>query len=398
MLRRTRKERPPPPAGRGVVCSGLLLLAFAVGGLGLVRQFGEPARASRTDRGGRLIVADERPLMSDRVIRAGDVVSDRKPTAPAPAPSACPADACALLERAYRPVVFFHVSKAAGTSVCLMALANGERVKTDKAHPEYLNGRCTEGYGAYERETQRPGRCHNNCHAPDVGKAAPLCAGTPEEQAAAAARYFGPEHDLTFVAPEFQVSPHGFAGRELGVFGFTVLRAPQERLVSQYHQKMVNPKLFADEWEKWFGARLDHPPSLEEFLGWMRQSRNDNYHVRYYLGLRHVDRAVTAQDLAAAKAVLRDQMNFVLTTERLGEAGCLLDKIGWKPAVATSRPSEATSEEKQRETGAPAVAALLDELTEFDRPLYEYAVELFEEQLARCACCKRREAGRAGAG
>ena len=88
-------------------------------------------------------------------------------------------------------------------------------------------------------------------------------------------------------------------------------------------------------------------------------------------------------------------MNFVLTTERLGEAGCLLDKIGWKPAVATSRPSEATSEEKRRETGAPAVAALLDELTEFDRPLYEFAVQLFEEQLARCACCERREAGRA---
>ena len=323
MLRRARKER-APPAGRGAVCSVLLLLAFAVSGLGLVRQFGEPARASRTDRGGRL-------MGGGQVIRSEDLVSDRKPTAPAPAPTAagCPADACALLERAHRPVVFFHVSKAAGTSVCVMALANGERVKTDKAHPEYLNGRCTEGYGAYERETQRPGRCHNNCHAPDVGKAAPLCAGTPEEQAAAAARYFGPEHNLTFVAPEFQVSPHGFAGRELGAFGFTVLRAPRERLVSQYHQKMVNPELFAGEWEKWFGARLDHPPSLEEFLAWMRQSRNDNYHVRYYLGLRHVDRAVTAQDLAAAKAVLRDQVSHPIPAPR--------------PTAALRRPSLPTA-------------------------------------------------------
>ena len=51
-------------------------------------------------------------------------------------------DACALLERAYRPVVFFHVSKAGGTSVCLMALANGERVRTDAGDPSFLAGRC----------------------------------------------------------------------------------------------------------------------------------------------------------------------------------------------------------------------------------------------------------------
>ena len=124
--------------------------------------------------------------------------------------------------------------------------------------------------------------------------------------------------------------------------------------------------------------------------------------IRFYLGLRTVPQAIGPRELAAAKAVLREKMNFVLVTERLGEAGCLLGKIGWDGEVPVSGaryPSltevfwEEVTLEKERERREPAAAALLDRITAFDEELYAYAVELFEEQLALCECCERREVG-----
>jgi len=121
--------------------------------------------------------------------------------------------------------------------------------------------------------------------------------------------------------------------------------------------------------------------------------------IRFYLGLRTVPQAIGPRELAAAKAVLREKMNFVLVTERLGEAGCLLGKIGWDGEVPVSGaryPSltevfwEEVTLEKERERREPAAAALLDNITAFDEELYAYAVELFEEQLALCKCCGPR--------
>ena len=230
--------------------------------------------------------------------------------------------------------------------------------------------------------------------------------------------------------------PGGWAGREAGAFTFTALREPRARLVSQYHQKMTRPDLFLKLLRRTYpadgavdddevdaaaddevdaagdgaaaagvgggGTRprawdAEHPPTLLEFLGWVRDARIDNYHVRFLLGLRGVDRPLGAANLEAAQAMLRDQMDAVLITERLGEAGCLLEQLGWAPRAAEARVRRrpwswawltGRGGRPQAEEADPAVAALLEELTRLDRRLHAYAVGLFERQLAACECCR----------
>jgi len=126
-------------------------------------------------------------------------------------------------------------------------------------------------------------------------------------------------------------------------------------------------------------------------------------------------RPVTAADLEAAKAVLRDAMDFVLVLERLDEAGCLIEQLGWEPELPHENTADAFTirlrgEKDELELEQPAavveaaeaadpterteaVEALLDELNVFDPELYAYAVELFEAHLARCACCEAARDG-----
>ena len=304
--------------------------------------------------------------------------------------------------RGDRDVVYWHVSKAAGTTMCLMALQNGEVVQTDTKHESYASGECSETYGAYEREETHPGRCHHDCSPPTKKAREGIHFGDQAEQAEALRASFERE-GLTFIAPEKQMSPHGLEP-PASVLSVIVLREPKARMISQYGQKL---KVQDSQWNtKVAGSWLhmpefpEPPPDLLSFLQiYYRAGFQDNYMVRYLLGLRNVDHVITAADLEAAKAVLRDKLDLVLVTERLDEAGCLFKELGWKPEVPRANvkapaPSggapEAVAQKPEEE---PAVAALLEELNEFDPHLYAYAVELFEEQLAACECCERREVG-----
>ena len=167
---------------------------------------------------------------------------------------------------------------------------------------------------------------------------------------------------------------------------------------------------------------LDRVPSLEEYLQFLRANNGGDYMVRYLLGVSDdkmigpPGRPVTAADLEAAKAVLRDAMDFVLVLERLDEAGCLIEQLGWEPelphanaagAASTIRPRGEKDELELEQPAAvveaaeaadptertEAVEALLDELNVFDPELYAYAVKLFEAHLARCACCEAARDG-----
>lgn len=66
---------------------------------------------------------------------------------------------CATLARGDRPLVFWHVPKGGGSSMCYLALEVGEAVRTDKDHPSgsYQSGDCSEELGDWEREHGRPG-------------------------------------------------------------------------------------------------------------------------------------------------------------------------------------------------------------------------------------------------
>ena len=261
------------------------------------------------------------------------------------------------------------MSKCGGTSVCQGALENGERVQ-DTHH------------------------CHPEPHSVRKG----LSFGGPEEQGAALAELFRTQGGDTFTGVEDSLPRAGLSPAAVDAYNFIALREPRARYVSGIAE-IEKHKQLNSEFTKTFANVTTTRGHLEILRD---EKRADNFLVRYLLGLWNrkknvvgvgLDRRITACDLEAAKAVLRDQMEFVLITERLGEAGCLLEQLGWEPELPHANIRESFVEEAEAEAGTEeeeaAVAALLDELTEFDRPLYTYAVELFERQLARCACCKQ---------
>ena len=238
-----------------------------------------------------------------------------------------------------------------------------------------------------------------NCHPP-IG-----LGSTPQQARDGLERAFV-HAQLTFVAPETNFrsweeedEPPQF---EPDLFSFTALREPRARWESHYHQGVrYNHDLgrkvglggmpaFRACYKKVSKPReCNHLVTLADFLGWAKGQYLDNYMARYLLGLKvnpgsGVRRRIDASDLEAAKAVL-DQMNFVLITERLGEAGCLLERLGWPPAA--ERDNIKAYDGKDDLAADPEVEALLDELNTVDPQLYAYAVELFEEQLAACAGC-----------
>ena len=73
----------------------------------------------------------------------------------------CPAvvspSQCERLDRAGRPLVFWHISKCGGTSMCLMALKNGEAVRTVESHPSFRAGRCAHNWIEPAADARREG-------------------------------------------------------------------------------------------------------------------------------------------------------------------------------------------------------------------------------------------------
>ena len=188
------------------------------------------------------------------------------------------------------------------------------------------------------------------------------------------------------------------------------LREPEARMVSLYHQevtKHISGASVEDITER-FGS--PEPPTLREYLeATVRDQMDDNFHIRFLLGLTapfrgsEDRRPVTRADLERAKAVLRDDMDVVFITERMPASGCLVRRLGWedKPLDGDGEGDKANTYDPARrpavvahEEDRPEVRALLHELNALDKELYEYGVALHEAQLRACECC---EAGAAGA-
>ena len=156
--------------------------------------------------------------------------------------AAPPAWQCGRLDRAGRPLVFWHISKCGGTSMCLMALKNGEAVKTREDAPRFLDGRCAHGYVEPEGEytgTGKPGRCHDGCHAPDGYARTNIDYGDRAELGRAFEVAFA-EDRLTFVGPEMRLNPAFDPADLASVFSFTALREPRARLT---HRLLAGARL-----------------------------------------------------------------------------------------------------------------------------------------------------------
>ena len=355
---------------------------------------------------------------------------------PQAGPAAAAADrlapgTCASLLRDGRPMVHWHISKAAGTTICGDAVTNGETVLTRKDLPSFESGKCGNATGWTTLE------CHQHCHPPAGGN----IGGSIEAQAKRYAVSFA-EEGLSFISPENQMPPfeNGYARAfgskpEQSVYSSIALREPRTRMVSWYVQHVHLPVGWTPEsgwthdiqpdydWTKFplgggssksvgHSLGLDHRPSLKEWLEvFHRDNHNDNFQIRYILGLKFDPREITAAHLEAAKERLRRDMNAVFLTERLSEAGCLYAAMGWKQQVGEANMNKASSSESEGGDGPPApppdsdealeryvgravgpgayaeVKELLDELNVFDAQLYEYAAELFQEKLELCELC-----------
>ena len=226
------------------------------------------------------------------------------------------------------------------------------------------------------------------------------------------------ELGLTYISPESQMPAFGPArsygpAPAMSVYHTIALREPKTRMVSWYQQTVVHKGAKkGDDWMTFDMGHgnllgLDHEPSLAEWLPRrFRDGGDDNFQIRYILGLKHdPDTVIGERHLEAAKRRLREDVDAVLIAERLGETGCLREAAGW-PAEA-ARKNVKLSADHDRAAAPPVpgdeayvaayvgeaypeVKELLDELNVFDLRLYAYAIELFEEQLSLCEGCRAR--------
>ena len=422
----------PEDGGRGRSGPGRVTVCLAVGALAAFGSWGTGLASARP--AGPTTAAPLRRLAL--LPQAGPAAAAADRLAPG---------TCEGLLRDGRPLVHWHISKAAGSTICFDAVRNGETVVTLKELPSYKSGKC----GGVNGTTLE---CHKHCHPP----AGASIQGTIESQTARYAVSFV-EEGLTFIAPETQMPrfENGYAHAfgpdpEQSVYSSIALREPRTRMVSWYVQHVpteerrkktyrqsakadLAPDLAIgrhDLWGEWstfpmgvgpignstlHHLGIDHRPSLREWLEiFHRDHHNDNFQIRYLLGLKFDPVEITAVHLEAAKERLRRDMNAVFLTERLSEAGCLYAAMGWKQQVGEANMNKASSSESEGGDGPPApppdsdealeryvgravgpgayaeVKELLDELNVFDAQLYEYAAELFQEKLELCELCAER--------
>ena len=244
-----------PAARRPGRAPALAAVAFAAAALALTAAslLALGARGLRDLRGGVGAAAPLRPGAFRGRFReprapgaAGFVIlnaQDHGPAAPGATGAECGGSVvvqeavCAGLERRGRPIVFWHIQKAAGSSMCLMALENGERVRTDAAHPAYGRG-CAEGLTPAEEEAREAGPCHYDCR-PEHDQLRAFQFGTHRAQEEALEQLFARDDPLTFVAPEYLMSRQGYAPRR-DVYTVTALRDPKSRLLSTYYYQQVH--------------------------------------------------------------------------------------------------------------------------------------------------------------
>ena len=274
----------------------------------------------------------------------------------------------AALRRGGRPLVFFNTPAGGGDGVCRAARANGERMEpaADQLVPPAGLPAPFSAAGGGE------------CPAPPADVARPLAVQSPYLQDVALGRAFGEAYRLTFLAPGGQVSGLGF-DPQTPLVAFTLLRDPRARWAAEFRSQP--PAALAAR------LGLDHAPSLQEYLELETAdgAAHDNLYVRFFLGLRDAAVPLTQRHLERAKAVLSG-LDAVLVAERLAESGCLLRNFGWTAAAEGlgNTPDDG---------GGGGAGGLLHRLTRWDQELYQHAVQLFQDQLARCECCRYYEPG-----
>lgn len=156
----------------------------------------------------------------------------------------------------------------------------------------------------------------------------------------------------------------------------TVLRDPVERVLSNYyHEKRASISHLYEALQD----GMDIPAYIKFYV---EELEADNVQTRMIAGnwYRRGHGPCTDEMLATAKANLRDHFAVTGITERFDESFLLMKRqFGWR--YAFSPRFNVTKNRPQRAAVPAETIALIEKHNQYDRALYEYAIQLFEEQI-----------------
>jgi hypothetical protein len=156
---------------------------------------------------------------------------------------------------------------------------------------------------------------------------------------------------------------------------FTFLREPVERVISQYHHIKRGPAWTLHELVRTENVSLHEYATSERFLG------QDNLQTRLLAGRKLLTEPCTSEMLERAKCHLREHFTVVGLTERFDESLILLKRqFGWRLVLYRKRNVRRVSQAD--EVVDQATRQSIAGANAFDLELYEYARQLFEQQLA----------------
>jgi hypothetical protein len=257
-------------------------------------------------------------------------------------------------DAAHRPIVFWHIHKNMGSSMC--ALAHKTECLTQEQHSQNCNllqdspktRRDSIGRSCDERQTLL-------------------------DKFRTTAREFSP----SFMAIERFMDPEICPDRFLYI---TVLRDPLERIAS--HAAMHKQTSIMHRVDKF-------PPvpgtGNSRWNYWSRSTFN-NFYIRLLNGReRYISAApVTNQDLLEAQERLA-LFEYVIIQERFAEAGPILAALGWRPDAHTAKPKNTRKHSKFADSFTAEERKLLRDWNLLDQQFVRYGEQLFDQALARLA-------------
>ena len=169
-----------------------------------------------------------------------------------------------------------------------------------------------------------------------------------------------------------------------GVKVFVMFREP----VAHYISSFYHSKKFGKTLEKTAAWHQFHPDTLDEYL---ESPRNSNLQIKFLLGIEPGDEtALTEADLEHAKRLISTVGVKVGILERYSESLHLFENVtGAKIPLGVVVVRNKNRVPQAERVIDDATRQRIQAMNALDQQLYDYAVKVFEDQIAGCGPCPR---------